>query len=272
MKMRTRITLWLVVPVVLGMGVLTVLTGMNISRDVKQKVLDLTTEICKARAAEVGKWAYGYINLISRTAGDPEMVGGDIEEIKSFMLERAANLRPEQDYEFFGSAAGMSYTSMGTSNTITDRAYFKAIMGGADFFVSEGVISKSTGKACVFICVPVKGKDKQLLGMAATSVSLGTLSAIVSDIRIGDAYALLMDRLQKIIAHPNQELIMTLDMNNFEEAGFSGLGSGHGGNQEWCRWIPDLQRRRRPGKVHVIIHPLRKSVDNGPRVPGAAGN
>jgi len=224
MKMRTRITLWLVVPVVLGMGVLTVLTGMNISRDVKQKVLDLTTEICKARAAEVGKWAYGYINLISRTAGDPEMVGGDIEEIKSFMLERAANLRPEQDYEFFGSAAGMSYTSMGTSNTITDRAYFKAIMGGADFFVSEGVISKSTGKACVFICVPVKGKDKQLLGMAATSVSLGTLSAIVSDIRIGDAYALLMDRLQKIIAHPNQELIMTLDMNNFEEAGFSGLG------------------------------------------------
>ncbi len=223
MKLRMKMSLFLVGPVAIGMAALTVIVGTSVSRKVTADVLQLSEEIVKARSDEIARWVQGHLVQIRRTAGAAEMQTGDVEWMKAFILSRQSNLAEEQEYEYFATADGHYFTSLGSDGNIADRDYFKAVMAGADQFVTDALVSRITGLTSVFLAVPIKDGSGKTAGVVATALSLTTLSGIASDIKVGDAFGTIIDGTFTVIAHPDPEVVMKLNLADPTKVGYVGL-------------------------------------------------
>jgi len=73
-------------------------------------------------------------------------MSGDPQRMRAYMLSRQRNLVQDVEYEYYCDLSGNYFTSMGATGNISDRDYFKAIMAGSDYFVSDGLVSKANGK------------------------------------------------------------------------------------------------------------------------------
>lgn len=226
MKLRMRMTLLLAVPVAIGMIALTAFVGFTVSRDVRGVVLQMSQQIVEARSAEIGRWLENYIYTVQRTAREPDMRSGDLEKMKAVINARQANLAADQDYEYFSKADGLFFTSLGATGTITDRDYFKGIMGGADVFVSDALISKTTNLATVFIAAAIKDASGKTSGITAMPMTLKTLTAIASKIKIGDAYGVILDGTFTLIAHPVADMVMKVNFSEPSKLGYKGMEPG----------------------------------------------
>lgn len=223
MRLRMRMALILVLPVALGMVALTGFVGYTVSKDFREAVLQNAQQITDARADEIGRWLQTYIITVQRSANDKELRSGDLKRMTAFIMERQANLAPDEDYEYFATAKGDFVTSKGAKGSITDRDYFAAIMAGAEVFVSDALISKTTNLPTIFIAAAIKDGGGKNAGLAAMPMTLKTLTAIASDVRIGKAYGIILDGKFQMIAHPDPELIMKVSFAEPSKLGYKGL-------------------------------------------------
>ncbi|MDU2064308.1 MAG: methyl-accepting chemotaxis protein [Sporomusaceae bacterium] len=106
----------------------------------------------------------------------------------------------------------------GNLASIADREYFKQVKKGAEYSISEALISKGTGKAAVIVCVPIKDDKKQLKGTILGILNLNVISKSLGDTKIGETgYAFLVDSTGKILAHPDKKLVQDMaDVSNLE--------------------------------------------------------
>ena len=226
MKLRPKMALLLVLPVVIGLGIMGITIGIFVSGSNRDSVLSLAELTVTARAAEVSSWLEGRLLQIQRTAMNPEVTSGDFERIEAYLLDRQNDLPSDVAFEYVADLNGDYVTSAGGGGNIASREYFQKVKNGADVVVSEGLVSKSTGLNMTYIAVPVKNKSGDLTGVAATAVSLETLSEMVARVKVGDSYLAILDSHLIIIAHPNPEYTMQLDLSDPASAGFIGLESG----------------------------------------------
>ncbi len=180
MKLRTRMTLLLILPVVMGLALMGSVIGIFVARSNQANFLGMAELTAKARAAEVERWIQGRLLEIERTVSDPAVRSGDIDLMGEYLLQRHDNLPSDVAFEFCADLNGDYITSAGGSGNISARSYFQEILAGADVAVSEGLVSKSTGLNMTYIAVPIKDDKGELIGVGASAVSLETLSEIVS--------------------------------------------------------------------------------------------
>ncbi|MEJ5188994.1 MAG: methyl-accepting chemotaxis protein, partial [Breznakiellaceae bacterium] len=223
MKLKPKMLLWLVVPTALGMILLVAQVTFMVSNNSYKNILELSSLVTQARAAEIGRWLYGHLENVRRSSKNEEMLSGDLDRIKKYILSRNTSLPQDVSFEYYGSATGKFFTSGGSSGDLSGREYFKKIMAGAEYVVSEGLISLATGKNETFIVVPQKDSTGKLLGFTGAAVALTTLSDIVSQIRFGDAYAVIIDSKFNVIAHPNKELILKANLQEPQKLGYRNL-------------------------------------------------
>jgi methyl-accepting chemotaxis protein len=94
-------------------------------------------------------------------------------------------------------------------SNLSSRDYFQKIMSGHNgIYVTEPVVSSSTGKKTIIITHAVK-KDNRIVGVMAGSLDLDDLTEFTGTLKAGKTgYAFLVDRNGIIIAHPDKDLIM----------------------------------------------------------------
>ena len=98
-----------------------------------------------------------------------------------------------------------------------NRVYFKAAMETKKPFVSEPLISKSTGQSIVAFAVPVIGYGEDPVAVLMGSMRTEDLTAFVASMTWGKTgYAFIADKGGIVTAHPDKELIGNL---NISEAG-----------------------------------------------------
>ncbi|MFQ3547055.1 MAG: hypothetical protein SNJ56_01855, partial [Termitinemataceae bacterium] len=153
MKLKGKMMVYIVLPTAIGLLALSLVVGVTVASMSRESVLTLTLENAKSRAAELGRWIEGHLNNVKRTAGSDDMKSGDLRRIQSYILGRQQNLTKDVAYEYFGDLKGDYFTSMGGKGNLAARDYFKKILEGAEYVVSEGLVSLSTGKAMTFIVV-----------------------------------------------------------------------------------------------------------------------
>jgi signal transduction histidine kinase len=249
MKLKMEMALFLTVPVAVGMIILSASIGLTVSRDVKNLALQMSGEIVKARAAEIGRWVQRYLGMTRRNAQTDTFRSGDLARIRPFLVNRQSRLDPEQVDESFDTADGVYYNSEGGMGDISDRAYFKAIMAGqAEYFVSDGLSSRATGHYLATFSTAVKNDSGKVIGLSSTAVSLDTLSQIAAGVRLGEGYGIIIDGGMTVIAHPNRAFIMKLKLSDLAKVGSPGLeegvrkmASGEAGYQLYA----DIQKTRK---------------------------
>jgi methyl-accepting chemotaxis protein len=107
-------------------------------------------------------------------------------------------------------ADGSDGKSVGIS--IQDRPYFQeALTGKAN--VGDPVKSKLSGLPVLPVCAPVLGPDGRVLGTFVAVLEVEFLTEKITATRIGETgYPFLMDDNGLVVAHPNQEHILKLDL------------------------------------------------------------
>lgn len=223
MKLRTRMTLLLAVPVFIGLAAMTVIIGLLVSDVVNGVVLELTLNTVEARGDEIGRWIDGHRNNLERTAGIADIRSQDPERMRSYILSRNQNLLSDVDFDFGATADGTYFDSMGGGGNIADRDYFMALKNGADFFVTGGLESRSTNSNATVMALALRNEAGQFYGIAAAQVGLDTLSEIISHLNTEDSYAVLFDGAMLPIAHPDSDMILNSGFANPSSLGFKGF-------------------------------------------------
>jgi signal transduction histidine kinase len=227
MRLKPKMTLLLAVPVAAGMLALSLSIGLTVFRDVRGIYLQMLDGMVSSRAAEIGRWAQIYLKTVQMNALSAEMRSGDIERIKSFLAGRQAHLDGDQVDEFFTTKKGDYYNTVRSTGNTADREYIKAILSGrADYFVSDGLLSRDTGKPLVTFSTAVRNSAGDIIGVSGTAVSLDTLSQIAASVRIGEGYGSIVDGAFTFIAHPNRAYVLKLNLSEPVKMGFRNLEDG----------------------------------------------
>lgn len=91
----------------------------------------------------------------------------------------------------------------------SDRDWFKQVMASGKPFLSDSFISGATNAPMVFMVVPVRDENGQLLGAAGCNIDLAALTNEINTIRSGKTgYLFVIDKQGVILAHPQQEKVL----------------------------------------------------------------
>ena len=88
--------------------------------------------------------------------------------------------------------------------TVTDRQFFKQSMTGKEF-ISEVILSRTTGQGIVVLSVPVR-EGQAVRGVLQGSITLENLGAYVKKVSNENRQVYILDREGKVLAHPDEKL------------------------------------------------------------------
>ncbi|MFO7749103.1 MAG: methyl-accepting chemotaxis protein [Desulfobacteraceae bacterium] len=100
--------------------------------------------------------------------------------------------------------------------SVADRDYFQASRSGKTA-IGTPIRSKVNNNPVVVLSVPLKTGSGQFTGIFASVVRLKSLSDKITSIEIGETgYPYLANEKGVLIAHPNQDLILELDLHSLD--------------------------------------------------------
>jgi len=103
---------------------------------------------------------------------------------------------------------------------VADRDYFKALLGGGQYFISKPIISRVANKAVIVLAQVVRDPSGKFLGVLNAGVDLNALTARLEATRIGSTgYVAVLDRDGAVVAHPDRSLLLK------DEFSKTGIGS-----------------------------------------------
>ena len=231
--MKKRISIALRVSVVFSVFVAIILglVAFIVTAKVRGSVDELLTsenaQIAKARADQVGELVEKLRWQLQTLALQPHLLDSNRKAVAAYVMSFEGKLSPEVASFFFAWPDGMDVTSGGATSSLVDRDYFKAIIeGGATMAIGAPVIAKSLGVPIVPLAVAVKDGSGRTVGLVGLSMKLSKFSEIVSAIQVGKGgYGWVVDQKGLIVAHPQPEIVMKLDITKADESGYKGLSA-----------------------------------------------
>ena len=226
-KLSLRARIALLVTALVGALLIAVILiiGFRLNASVSDLVASDNGQIAAARADQIG-------TLIDKLYWQLEIIGlreqlrsGERPEIEVSLRSLDGRVSPEVVGTFFAWPSGDYFTSAGAIGNVSDRDYFKAIMsGGQSRAIGQAVVSKALGVPIIVIAKAVKGGDGATRGLIAFQFKLDSLSAITSAIKVGKSgYAILTENSGLVIAHPEADAVMRLNITDADKSGYRGL-------------------------------------------------
>jgi len=198
------------------------------NREIHEKnIHDLSVQIVRSKSEEVSKWLESMILELTQVAHRTELKSGKWNQIKP-VLESLSNERDTTyGLVFFAQQDGTYFISgRGKANAnVSDRVYFKDVVKeGKQYSISNPSVSRSTGLKKFNVSVPVTNEKNEVIGCLAVNVNLNTFSQIIGQIKIGKSgYGYILDNTGMLIAHPNEDYVMSLNINESADSGFVNL-------------------------------------------------
>ena len=197
--------------------------------EVRSSVMKINRELCEeisiARSEEIGKWLVSFEKEVSIYATGDALKSGDIKKIKEYIESKKNTIDKNYEDLFFSDIDGIFYNMNGGSSDISGRSYYKAIVkDNKDYFISETLISSVTGNPIVVIAKSVKDNHGKTVGFIGGPIKLDAISEMSQKIKLGkNGFGWIVDGKGIVIAHPNKEYIMKLNIIDSSKTGFTGL-------------------------------------------------
>ncbi len=224
--LRTRIALVVSLMVAVLLGTVVAIIGTRLDRDISALVREENIQIAKARAAEVGRILDSYYWQLRGAAARDFLLSGDRKTAERRMLnEVIKNVSPDVGTSMLAWPDGSAPTAGGTYVNVSERSYFKAVVKeGKDYAIGDVAVSKVTNDPAVIFAKAIRGTDGGVLGMAGFEIKMQTLSTVAASVKLGKTgYGWIIDQRGFVIAHPDPETILTLDVRDSSKKGYAGL-------------------------------------------------
>lgn len=223
-RLATRVSLLFASSVAALLAILVILIVTRIDREVGTLSKDMSLELSKARSAEINEWLESSRNEVRLYASEPTLVTGRIEGIRKFVRSLESRKNPAFEDVLFVDLRGLSYSSSGGEILVSDREYYRRIVGeGAETYVGNPLISKVSGNPVVVIAQRVMDTAGKTKGLMAATLSLSAMDEVVASIKLGAGYGSVIDGTGLTIAHPLKPYRMQLRLTEGSKSGFVGL-------------------------------------------------
>jgi methyl-accepting chemotaxis protein len=186
---------------------------------------DSAGETLKATVRIVEEWLTGLKNELKTLAISDAVRSFDQERFKPLFVEMNKRSGGLFELLFLVDPTGKAITETGEIYDLKDRAYYQDVMlRGKDFAISDALISKQSNNPVFTLAVQVTDSKGKLIGAVGATVTLKVLSEKITSIQLGKSgYALLTDGTGLIIAHPQSEYVMKLNLLDGSKMGYKGL-------------------------------------------------
>jgi len=224
-SIRTKILVYVLSVVIASFVAIGIISYLEVSKNVRNVTLDLSSQISKAVSGQVDEVVHGLMNRVESAASTARARTMNWEQAREALFDMS---KSESAFEtgLLVWPDGRAETTDGVSIDVSDRSYFKAIFDqGAKYAISEALISKVTRKPVFVIAFPVISEG-QKVGLLAFTVSLSKIEEIVSSFKpLGQGYVVLVDNTGTVVTHPNANYIMKLKLSESDSQGFKGLSA-----------------------------------------------
>ena len=190
-------------------GDLAAMTEMAVAQEVKLAkgmALDPLVVNAAARVLEVGM----------------ENAKAELDALDAHFLKVFEQIGGGYDLFFVTDAEGLTISDStgGTLRakkiSVVDRDYFISAKAG-NISIGQPVLSKASGKPVFVVAIPLKTASGGFAGIFGSVIKLDGLSDRITQVKIGKTgYPFMIQKTGLIIAHPNQEHILKLDISKLE--------------------------------------------------------
>ena len=137
------------------------------------------------------------------------MTGEAVEEdLMRQMLQIDADQNDGNATALSGADGEQRLRTIGKTVNVADREYFQVPASGADQYISDMIVSKSTGSAIITFSVPVFNIDRtQFLGIVQRNYDVSVLhDLLASDVTQDRQEIVVVDRTGTVVAHSLREV------------------------------------------------------------------
>ncbi|TYP53786.1 methyl-accepting chemotaxis sensory transducer with Cache sensor [Thermosediminibacter litoriperuensis] len=173
-------------------------------------------------------WVNERMGILETLAENPIIKSGNLEGIIP-ILKTVQPAAPDIQLLWYATPDGKVYSYLNEDITkeiadINDRQYFKDLMSSGKTIVSDIVVDKVTGDKILVIVAPVKGQGG-ITGIVGADVNANALGNIVNSTKYGTTgYAYLADKKGTVIAHPDEKMVMTMNITKTESESLNRVG------------------------------------------------
>lgn len=200
-SIRVRIMLVGGLLLLLSLGLLAGASYYYASRSLVQSVDETAQSIASDYAGRVQSQIGDVMIQLEDLASTPGMKNvTDQNALKQTMGESLKRIG-KLDQMTFIYPDGFSIRPNGDTAQLAPREYFKKVVSTRQSYISEILVSVTTGKASAILCVPVLDNG-ELIGILTGTYSLQSMNDLVKDVKIKDTgHGFLLDEKGTMIAH-----------------------------------------------------------------------
>ncbi|MBU5301702.1 methyl-accepting chemotaxis protein [Clostridium sporogenes] len=234
-KMKLLIT---ILPVVIvGMSILSFTTFYEFRKNIENELVNNKLEEGKKLTESINNWLEGKLLEVRSSANTPtaKLIETDVSAVDNFNAERIKFLEKNYPGEYDNAAATL-FNNDGKSRAqysngkfvngdVSEKTWYKDLMSGVPYNISNPVVSKGTGKTLVVIGVPIKNKSEKTIGTMISAVNLLHIKEKVKEFKFGEkGYSLLIGKDGTILEHPDKALVMEKKISEIKDENMQSLG------------------------------------------------
>lgn len=223
--------------VIIGMGILSFYTVYKFNESIENSTIKRMTENVNNMSDIINEWIDGKLLEVRSTANTPtaKLISSNIEAVDEFNKNRILNL--EKDYPGeYDNAAVISFNNDGISRAqyangktvngdVSEKQWYKDLMTGLSYNISNPVISKGSGKTLIVIGAAVKDDSDNIIGDMISAVNISRIQEKINGFKFGEnGYSILISDDGTIITHPDESLIMKSKITELDDSDMVNLG------------------------------------------------
>ncbi len=259
MSIMKKMLLYTLIPVVLLTSAGAIVSYLQMKNVMEPLVYESSQEIADKSASIIQHYLEGLIREMRALSERDILQSLDWMKIRDDLARSLLNREHLESFIFVYpngetpniARKGAEVVSGATVN-MSDRPYYRLIyQEKKEYVITNPIISRVTNQPVFALVVPVKNKNGETIALLGTAVPLTSLSRTASGIKIGKTgYGWIVDSNGVVVAHPNQDILMKLNIKESGKVGYIGLEDA---GKQMLSGKPGSSRIVRPDRVAELL-------------------
>jgi methyl-accepting chemotaxis protein len=215
---------WILLISIVSLLTLTLFIYSRINNTVDEIIKSDALQIIEGRSEQMSEWILKNIKGLEMMAEANAIKTMDIDKGIVYLKERESLIGNVFEGIFILDTKGKGKNLSGDSLDLSEREYFKKIIAGEQFVISNPIISSVTGQPIFAITFAIKNDNGKTVGVIGGAVQLKELSHTVSKFQVGgNGYGIMVDGNGQLLAHLDETLAMNFNLLNSDSKEYVNL-------------------------------------------------
>ncbi|WP_461207392.1 response regulator [Clostridium sp. DL1XJH146] len=203
--------------------IITVILVLGINNIVIPMGEEFGTVILENKASELGEIIYKNKNVLNTLSNTKSLRYGDINEIQEELSYQFKTLKTQYESITYVGIDGNSFTN-NENPIVYSRSLNEILNGSTEYSVSSSFRKNDNDRLLISVATSVYDDNGNLKGALEILTYVDSLVVEATNNKLNKyMYYWLFDSEGRIVYHPDDDLIMDIDLENLEGAGYKGF-------------------------------------------------